>query len=95
MKEVIQPQVPSALKQLLSVSLLRTRVSLPHDHITPCWTVTAQAFANIAFIKYLLAKLHRTNCKDNIWAKDLSGWTFCPGVAPVFGNTITVQGQKT
>ena len=42
-------------------------------------TATAQTAANIAFIKFTLAKLGRSNCKGDSVSKDVGGWTFRPG----------------
>ena len=44
-------------------------------------TATAQANSNLAFIKYRLAKLGRSDYKDDSGPKDLGGRTFCPGVS--------------
>lgn len=54
------------------------------------YTVTAQGFTNIAFIKYLLDKLGQTNCKGDSVSKDVGGRTFRPGVSPVFSKSISV-----
>jgi hypothetical protein len=47
-------------------------------------TATAQAAANIAFIKYSDETHDSTDGKDNSGSKDLSGQTFYQGVSPVF-----------
>jgi hypothetical protein len=53
---------------------------------------TAIANPNLAFIKFTLAKLDRTDGKDNTGAKDLSRQNFCPGVSPVFSNSLNISG---
>jgi hypothetical protein len=52
--------------------LLKGWYQRPMTISAPCGTATAQVHPTIAFIIYRLAKLDKTNCKDNTGAKDLT-----------------------